>query len=406
MNCEDLLNIKSLKDKFTLITGEQGLNRYIRWIYFADCIQCLRDDYDFSEWIHGGELVIFTNESLTGNEKRMLEIIKSADEQKVAGIVINEGQILDSIRDMCSKLEIPLFEIDIDVHLIDFSQMICKALVQEESNANSMERILSTILYIDNFSAENVIEQAQYYGVNLNKSYQIAVFNIEELSQHLQKMKIKDNDYINEVKDNVRKCIVGEFNSYGLRHVMTLIQGESAAALIPTEMFSRDLLITILRNIIKKVEMSHGFQIVVGLGSSYDYIEEIRLSYQEAKNTIKISRILNSKEQIYFYDNLGVYAFLTQIKNDKFLDKYKNSKLKILEDTDKVQDGCLCETLETYLEHNCNANATAEALYIHRNTMRYRMEKIKKLLGNDLTDIASILELKLAFAVKKYRENI
>ncbi|EKQ54835.1 MULTISPECIES: PucR family transcriptional regulator [Clostridium] len=406
MNCEDLLHIKQLKEGLELIAGESGLNRYIRWLYFADCIQCLSEDYDFGELIHGGELVIVTNESLTNNEKRMLEIIRTAEEQKVAGIVINEGQILDSVKNICNELEIPLFEISINLHLIDFSQIICKALVEEESNANSMERILSNILYVDNFSVENIIEQAQYYGINLNRSYQIAVFHIDNLNEELQKLQIKDNGYINEIKENIKKSIKREFNNYGLRHMMTLIQGEFAVALIPTDMFSDDLLIMILKNIVKKVEMSYHLQIVVGVGSSYSYIEEIKLSYQEAKNTIKISNILNSKEQIYFYNNLGLYAFLSQIKNDKFLDNYKNSKLKVLEDADKIQDGCLCDTLEAYLDNNCNANATAEALFIHRNTMRYRMDKIKKILGTDLTDVSSFLELKLAFAIKKYRDNI
>jgi Sugar diacid utilization regulator len=406
MNCGDLLNIKQLKEGLELITGESGLNRYIRWPYFADCIQCLSEDYDFSEFIHGGELFIITNESLTGNEKRVLEIIKKADELKVAGIVINEGQILDSVKDICEQREIPLFEIAINVHLIDFSQIICKALVEEESNANSMERILSTILYVDNFSAENIIEQAQFYGINLNKSYQIVVFHTDNLNKELQDMQIKNNGYINEIKENIKKSIKREFNDYGLRYIMTLVQGEFAVALIPTDMFSDDLLTVILKNIVKKVEMSYNFPMIVGVGSSYNYIEEMKLSYQEAKNTIKISKILNSKEQVYFYNNLGVYAFLSQIKNDKFLDNYMNSKLKRLEDADKIQDGCLCDTLESYLDNNCNANATAEALFIHRNTMRYRMDKIKKIIGTELTDVSFFLELKLAFAIKKYRENI
>lgn len=406
MNCGDLLDIKQLKDGLELIAGENGLNRYIRWLYFADCIQCLSEDYDFTELIHGGELVIITNESLTGNEKRVLEIIKKADELKVAGIVINEGQIIDSVKDICNEREIPLFEISINLHLIDFSQIICKALVEEESNANSMERILSTILYMDNFSAENLIEQAQYYGINLNKNYQIAAFHTDNLNKELKEMQIKNNGYINEIKENIKRSIKREFNDYGLKHIMTLVQGEFVAALIPTDMFSDDLLTVILKNIVKKVQISYHFQMIVGVGSSYNYIEEIKLSYQEAKSTIKISKIINSKEQVYFYNNLGVYAFLSQIKNDKFLDNYKNNKLKILEDADKIQEGCLCDTLEAYLDNNCNANATAEALFIHRNTMRYRMDKIKKILGTELTDVSFFLELKLAFAIKKYRENI
>ena len=70
-----------------------------------------------------------------------------------------------------------------------------------------------------------------------------------------------------------------------------------------------------------------------------------------------------------------------------------------------MQEGELCETLEAYIEHGCNANATAEALFIHRNTMRYRMDKIKRILEDDLNDISVFLELKLAFAIKRYRDN-
>jgi len=81
------------------------------------------------------------------------------------------------------------------------------------------------------------------------------------------------------------------------------------------------------------------------------------------------------------------------------------SRIGKLIKADQMQEGELCETLEAYLEHNCNANATAEALYIHRNTMRYRMDKIRKILEDDISDLSVFLELKLAFAIKRYREN-
>ena len=81
------------------------------------------------------------------------------------------------------------------------------------------------------------------------------------------------------------------------------------------------------------------------------------------------------------------------------------SKIGRLIEADQMQEGDLCETLEAYLEHNCNANATAEALFIHRNTMRYRMNNIRRILDDDISDISVFLELKLAFAIKRYREN-
>ena len=114
---------------------------------------------------------------------------------------------------------------------------------------------------------------------------------------------------------------------------------------------------------------------------------------------------MTNGEKIYFYESLGIYSLITQINNGKFLDSYVESKIGKLIKMDKMQEGDLCDTLETYLEHNCNANATSEALFIHRNTMRYRMDKIKKILDDDINNMSVLLELKLAFAIKHYRDR-
>ncbi len=65
--------------------------------------------------------------------------------------------------------------------------------------------------------------------------------------------------------------------------------------------------------------------------------------------------------------------------------------------------GSLCETLENYLKHNCNAKRTAEAMFVHRNTLNYRLKKISELLNCDLEDMNKCLSLKLAFLIMKYR---
>ena len=90
---------------------------------------------------------------------------------------------------------------------------------------------------------------------------------------------------------------------------------------------------------------------------------------------------------MYFYEKLGIYSLIAQISNGKFLDDYVESRIGELIKADQMQEGGLCETLETYLAHNCNANAAAEYLFIHRNTMRYRMDKIKRILDDDINDM-------------------
>lgn len=405
MNCEDLMNMKQIRNGMKLVAGEKGVDRNIRWIYFADCVQCLKEGFNLAELIHGEELVIVTNESLTGDDEKIIDMIRVMFSKNIAGFVINEGQISQRVIDYCNEIELPLYELSVELHLIDLSQIVCKALVEEESNTNSRERILSSILYTDNLNVEEIMEQANYLGVNLSGKYRIVVIQMHEPEGLPNQKKTADEGHLMEVRENIKKSIETEFRSYGMRHLMVLSQPNAAVVLLPAELFSRDLLITILTNIMNRGEGKYHISMKAGVGTAYEYIEDFKKSYQEAKNALAISKIVTREQKVYFYENLGIYSLIAQITNGKFLDDYIESRIGKLIKADQMQEGELCETLETYLEHNCNANATAEALFIHRNTMRYRMDKIKRILDDDINDMSIFLELKLAFAIKRYRDN-
>lgn len=405
MNCEDLMNMKQIRNGMKLVAGEKGVDRNIRWIYFADCVQCLKEGFNLAELIHGEELVIVTNESLTGDDEKIIDMIRVMFSKNIAGFVINEGQISQRVIDYCNEIELPLYELSVELHLIDLSQIVCKALVEEESNTNSRERILSSILYTDNLNVEEIMEQANYLGVNLSGKYRIVVIQMHEPEGLPNQKKTVDEGHLMEVRENIKKSIETEFRSYGMRHLMVLSQPNAAVVLLPAELFSRDLLITILTNIMNRGEGKYHISMKAGVGTAYEYIEEFKKSYQEARNALAISKIVTKEQKVYFYENLGIYSLIAQITNGKFLDDYIESRIGKLIKADQMQEGELCETLETYLEHNCNANATAEALFIHRNTMRYRMDKIKRILDDDINDMSMFLELKLAFAIKRYRDN-
>lgn len=406
MNCEDLMNMKQIRNGMKLVAGEKGVNRNIRWIYFADCVQCLKEEFNLAELIHGEELVIVTNESLTGNDEKIIDMIRVMFSKNIAGFVINEGQISQRVMDYCNEIELPLYELSVRLHLIDLSQIVCKALVEEESNTNSRERMLSSILYTDNLNVEEIMEQTKYLGVDLSGKHHIVLLHINERLSELQnEKKAIDEGYLMEVRENVKKCIETEFRSYGMKQLMVLSQLNAIVILLPSKLYSRDLLVTILMNIINRSEVKYSISIKAGIGTSYEYIEDFKRSYQEAKNALAISKIATKENKVYFYENLGIYSLIAQISNGKFLDDYIESRIGRLIKADQMQEGELCETLEAYLEHNCNVNATAEALFIHRNTMRYRMDKIKRTLDDDLSDMSVFLELKLAFAIKRYRDN-
>lgn len=405
MNCEDLIHMKSLNHSVKLVAGKTGIARDIRWIYFADCMQCV-DEYDPKEYIHGGELVVITDKDLTNNNDTIISIIEAMNEKNVTGFAINYGQISDEIKALCDKLELPLFELALELHLIDFSQIICKALIEEESQSNSIDRLLLSILFEEGFDKENIIYQAGFYGFNLNKSHRIIVFDILHFAKELQKQNITNETDINEKKESFRKIIKGEFALYGLKNVMILLQSDSAIMMLPSDFFTEALLTIICKRIIDKFRDINKMELCIGIGSNYKYLEEIRNSYSEAKNMISLAPVLKKDVNIYYFKNNSIYCLLMQIKDEKYLDDFMDSQLKELIEIDKIQDGSLCSTLEAYLQNNCNANATAQKLFIHRNTMRYRLEKIRNILNCNLEDSFVIMQLQVALCIKKYKESI
>lgn len=399
MNCEDLGRIEKFAGGMRLVAGKTGLGRTIRWIYFADCVQCLSDNFDINSLIYGGELVIVTDKKLTEDENRILNMIRSMNEKNVAGFVINEGQISAQIMNLCNELELPLYELSVSLHLIDVSQIICKALVQEEINANSLERLFSTILFADNFSADDVIEQSRHLGVDLRQKQRIVVFQTD----HAAARRLEKEDVPN-LDDDLTVFIKREFGFHGLHNLMALRQGNMAVAMAPSsEKFGEDHLVTILDNVIRRYELHCHEPVRAGVGNPYEYLENMKESYKEAESALRISNIISNGQKISFYEKMGLYTVISQIPNGKFLDGYVESRLGPLLESDRLQEGNLCGTLESFLDHNCNANAAAEALYVHRNTMRYRLDKVKKILDSDLGDLSVCLELKLAFTIRRYR---
>ena len=265
------------------------------------------------------------------------------------------------------------------------------------------ERILSSIFFSEQINASEILEQANYLGVNLKGKYRVVALKV----YHSKHNKTNDNSegFFLEVREGLKKEVKNEFRSFGLQKVMVLLQNDTAAALIPAELFSRDLFITILTNIIRHIESSYHVTVKAGVGTSYEYIEDFKKSLKEAENALSIFKIIDENEKVFFYENLGIYSLIAQINNGRFLDEFVENHIGNLIKTDNLSEGELCETLETYLNCNCNANAAAETLFIHRNTMRYRLDKIKKILGSEINDMSACLELKLAFAIKHYRDN-
>lgn len=409
MNCEDMAKIPQLNKVLNIKAGAAGMKNIIRWIYFADCLQCVKNEYHVEDYIHGGEFVVLTNPEVTEDKTKLMALITSMVDYGIAAIGINEGQILPELIEYCNKVEMPLFELPVKFPLVDLSQILCKRLVLEENNRNLEEQVFASILDAEHLNRDSVLEQANFLGKDMSGCFCVIEFTFEKKdikSKSIKNENIKSKYNRSEnlllTGQKVRNIIKMEFSAYH-DSILVMQQAGSILALVSTDRISNDNLRTVLRHIIENAKKNHHICLKAGIGSSVEYLEDVKVSRKEAAEAIKIASFSDANEHIFFYKEQGIYTFISKITDSRFLDDYVVKRIGRLIEADEINNGCLCETLESFLNHNCNVKETAQSLIIHRNTLNYRLNKIRELLDVDFENLEICLEIKLAFMIKSYR---
>lgn len=410
MNCEDMMNIPELKDVLALRAGADGIGHAIRWIYFADTLECVKSEYRVENYIHGGEFVVLTSRNVTDDADRLLSVIRQICKIPIAALGINEGQIPDRLIAYCDAHALPLFELPEKFPLVDLSQILCQRLVLEENSRNSAEQLLSSIIDAEHLNHENVYAQARFLNIDLEGDFCVAEFAFSQSASAATSASGGSSDaVVTWMGDSlslgraVRRIITSEFSYRLPQNILTRLQTGSVLALIPSGRLSPELFRDTLAQIVHRVQEDCHMEVTVGVGEAVSYLEEVRRSRDEAAAAIRIAAAADTGERIVFYREQGLYTLLSHITDGKFLDDFADKQIGKLLYADAVNDSHLCETLESYLAHNCNVKNTAEALYIHRNTMNYRLHRIREILGKSFEDLDTCLLLRLAFAIRKLR---
>lgn len=138
---------------------------------------------------------------------------------------------------------------------------------------------------------------------------------------------------------------------------------------------------------------------VIGVGSVANHLRELAERYKEAQIAIEVGKVFDDDKHIIHYDNLGIGRIIYQLPTtlcEMFLSEvFKKSPIDAL-------DQETLDTINRFFENNLNVSETSRKLFVHRNTLVYRLEKIKKLTGLDLREFDHAIVFKVALMVNKY----
>lgn len=142
-------------------------------------------------------------------------------------------------------------------------------------------------------------------------------------------------------------------------------------------------------------------KVVIGVGTVAGHLRELADRYKEAQVAIEVGKIFDSEKSIIRYESLGIGRIIYQLPTtlcEMFLSEvFKKNPIESL-------DADTLDTINKFFENNLNVSETSRKLYVHRNTLVYRLEKIKKLTGLDLREFDHAIVFKVAMMVNRYLE--
>ena len=153
------------------------------------------------------------------------------------------------------------------------------------------------------------------------------------------------------------------------------------------------------KSIVDTISTEFYIKVTVGIGTPAESLKELARSFKEAQVAIEVGKVFDTEKSIVNYENLGIGRLIYQLPTtlcDMFLNEvFKRGALESLDRETLI-------TIQCFFENNLNVSETSRKLFVHRNTLVYRLEKIRKLTGLDLREFEHAITFKVALMVKKY----
>lgn len=144
---------------------------------------------------------------------------------------------------------------------------------------------------------------------------------------------------------------------------------------------------------------------IIGIGTVAEHLRELADSYKEAQTAIDVGKVFDTEKSVMHYENLGIGRLIYQLPTtlcEIFLrEVFKKNSLDSLDQETLF-------TINKFFENSLNVSETSRKLFVHRNTLVYRLEKIRKLTGLDLRQFDHAIVFRVALMVRQYlnsREN-
>ncbi|TDF94447.1 PucR family transcriptional regulator [Paenibacillus piri] len=154
-----------------------------------------------------------------------------------------------------------------------------------------------------------------------------------------------------------------------------------------------------LSSIIENIYQQHGVSLSFGVGKQVEKLTDIPLTFKEAAEALEFGGNCQKRQFVQLFHGRELSDLFRLLNVQDLQAFYKDTFLPLESLEDKEREDLL-QTLHVYYDHHCSIAETAKRLYIHRNTVIYRLDKCRQLFGHEMTSPSASLRIRTAFLIK------
>lgn len=397
ITCRDVYNLNL--DGMELLTGEVGLNRMVSWTYMVQT-------KPFAEHMNAGNFALivvdFIRFDMDDVYAAMLELNKLGISGFAISIVDDREKIPQSFIDKAIELELPLFYIRWEgATFVDIAQSIGRIIFETQLNNKRTGDYLYNLLFGYEINKKYIEKISSQFGLAFDRPYRVGIIVIDreyginlEQDEHTYSYY---TDCLNREVIHMKKCPM--YMRFLNKFVLLFERTETKETEHEIE--------EILEKLDSREVFAGKIHSTCILGAAYTDPADFGKSYTEAKNLIPKKDLLPnpSGKKVLSASSMGIYKFMFKSGNQGEILDYCNKKLKKLEVYDNTNGSFLIDTLLNYYMCGFNVGRTAEMMYVHRNSLQYRLKKIEEILEISLSDSMEYLDLINCILVKRLMFN-
>lgn len=372
---EDMLTLTGDRYKMSMIAGNRGWSNSISWVLMVEDFNILRN-------FVGKELAVTVGLGFD-SEDLLLSLAHELSVHHAAGLIVNTGFYIDQIPqpliDLCNKLGLPLLVVPWEIYIADMiKDLSVRIFLQGMTDEQISAAFIKAMGSPEQVAAARQ-ELLQYYDVD--GDFQIFLMTIPGL----------------DTMDTVERKRIGyrmELFLENITHNCSFFYYDGSFVLV-----CNDLPPDVTEQVITDFERRMALRmpetkLCIGVSSRMKDLESLSVAYRRARAAVEMA-LITGKKRISF-DQMGIYRILYLVPDKALLREMSRDLLQPLISYDEKHDGQYLETLEYYLTLEGSFLAMSDAMFIHRNTLMYRMNKIRKLLGTDLSTAEEKLNYQIA----------